>query len=46
MTALWFLAGFLLGGVIGIMVMCLCFIAKQADREIERSAHANTKEDL
>lgn len=29
----WFFAGLILGGFVGVMVMCLCFIAKLSDNE-------------
>ncbi|WP_429885350.1 DUF3789 domain-containing protein [Geoalkalibacter halelectricus] len=32
MTALWCVAAFVFGALFGVVVMCLCFIAKEADR--------------
>lgn len=32
MSALLCVASFILGGLTGICIMCLCFIAKAADR--------------
>jgi len=35
MTALLCVASFIFGGLCGVIVMCLCFIAKDAERWIE-----------
>ncbi len=34
MTALLCLTFFMLGGILGVLVMCLCFIAKDADEKL------------
>lgn len=32
MSALWFIAGFVIGSILSAFTMCLAFAAKQADR--------------
>lgn len=32
MSALWFIAGFVIGSVLSVFTMCLAMAAKQADR--------------
>lgn len=48
MTVLYCIASFMFGGLAGVMVMALCAIAKEADREIERQTSTKHpfKEDL
>ena len=33
-----FIAGLMIGGAVGVVMMCLMFVAKEADRHIENCA--------
>ena len=33
-----FIAGLMIGGAVGVVIMCLMFVAKEADRHIENAA--------
>ncbi len=36
MNLLWFFGGMLLGGILGVFVMCLCVVSGEASRREER----------
>jgi len=40
MNAVWFIFGFFVGDWVGVLVMAMMFIAKDADRRIEEEHNA------
>ena len=38
---LWCILSFAIGEAVGILIMCLCFVAKEADKHIEESGDNN-----
>lgn len=40
-----FIAGLMIGGAVGVVVMCLMFVAKEADRHIESIVHETVRRD-
>ena len=40
-----FIAGLMIGGAVGVVMMCLMFVAKEADRHIENRAPCVTHRD-
>ncbi len=40
-----FIAGLIIGGAVGVVMMCLMFVAKEADRHIENCSPCVTHRD-